>query len=250
MPGQMTAISHTIEGTPYRIVDQDGFRRLMMAGDDTAIYSEMLVEAPDVLVSAHARLMLNALPFAPRLDDILMFGLGGGQQIRFLHRRLAASRLVNVDADPASVRIARTWFRLPPDDARLQVVIGDGSGYVGGHPRCCDVLLCDGYDSRVPPSLTSGDFYEGCRRALRPGGVMALHLDRRCEFWRAEHLRMLNRIFAHHIELPAGESQSVLLLFPDGLPFDYAALRQRARALDALLDLDLCLFIERIEQHC
>lgn len=242
----MTASIRTIEGTPYRIVEQGGLRRLMMVGDDVATYSEMLLGAPDVLVTATTRLMLNALPFAPRLDDILMIGLGGGQQARLLHRRLAATRLVCVDADPASVHIARSWFGLPPDDARLQVVIGDGEAYVNAHAQCCDLLLCDGYDPQVPPVLASSGFYAGCHAALRPGGVMALHLDRRCPFWRSEQLRTLQHLFAHHIELPVDQDQSVLLLFRDAAGADAAAVMQRARALDALLDLGLGEFVARL----
>jgi spermidine synthase len=234
-----------IEGTPYRILDKDGCRQLMIRGDDASVHSEMLLSAPDVLASAYARLMLNALPFAPRLDDVLLIGLGGGQQARFLYRRLPEARLVAVEADPDMVRIARTWFRLPPDDGRLSVVIGDGGSHVAAHPQCCDVLLCDGYDHtfNVPATLAGEDFYQACRRALRPGGVMAQHLDRRAGTWRASHLRMLQRIFVSHLELPVNESQSVLLLFQDACTRDYAALVQRARRLDALLDLELSAFI-------
>jgi spermidine synthase len=239
------AVETRIAGTPYRIVDSDGVRRLMTAGDESSRHSEMLLSAPDVLASAYTRVMLNALPFPARLDNILLIGLGGGQQTKFLYRRLPATQLVTVEIDPDIVRIARTWFRLPPDDGRLSVVIEDGGRYIAAHPGCCDVLLCDGYDQgfNVPASLAGEGFYLACRSALRPGGVMALHLDRRSHAWRATHLRVLQRIFAAHAELPVNERQSVLLLFRDEGGPEYAALRQRARYLDRLLDLDLSTFV-------
>jgi spermidine synthase len=185
--------------------------------------------------------MLNALPFPARLDDILLIGLGTGHQTRFLYRHLPATRLVTVETDPDMVRIARTWFKVPPDDARLSVVTDDGCRYLESHAQCCDVLLCNGYDQRfhVPDAMAGEGFYLACLRALRPGGVMALNLDRRCGAWRAAHLRMLGQIFAGHMELPVNENQSVLLLFDDRCERDYATLRQRARRLDMLLGLDL-----------
>ncbi len=250
MASPMTALTHTIEGTPYSIVDRDGLRLLLLAGDDAIILGEMLLGAPDVLVSPYARLMLNALPLAPRLDDIVMIGVGVGQQTRFLHRRLSTTRLVGVDVDPRVFAIARSWFRVPPDDERLSMVVDDGRNYVQTHPESCDVLLCDACDphGKTADSLTDTAFYVACARALRPGGVMARHMDRRCSHWHAGHLSLLKQVFPHHLELPVDQNQSVLLLFKDGPERDHAALRQRALALDAMLDLDLGSFVGRIDQ--
>jgi spermidine synthase len=238
-----------IHGTPYRIVDLEGFRHLMVNGDDAAMHSKMLLSAPDELVSVYVCFMLYALPFAPRLDDILLIGLGGGQQTKFLHRRLPATRLVTVEIDPDIVRIARTYFNVPADDDRLKVVVDDGGSYIAAHARSCDVLVCDGYDQTfdLPDSLAGEEFYGACERALRPGGVMALNLHCRSDAWRAAHLGLLERIFSSHIEVPVNENQSVLLLFKDEQESDYAAIRQRADALEEILELDLPAFFNRVE---
>lgn len=238
-----------IAGTPYRVVDEDGWRQLMVVGNDASMHCEMLIRAPDVMASAYARLMMNALPFPPRLDDILLIGLGGGQQTKFLYRHLPATRLVTVEIDADVVDISRNYFKVPPDDERLSVVVDDGGNYIAAHPQCCDVLLCDGYDHtfNVPDSLAGEDFYRACRRALRPGGVMAVNLDRRSDAWRATYLRLLKRIFASHIELPVNQNQSILLLFKEDRERDYLALQQRAQRLDELLDLDLRAFVAGLE---
>jgi spermidine synthase len=243
------SIEIPIEGTPYRIVDQNGYRSLMVKGNDMSVHSEMLLSAPDVLVLSYTRVMLHALPFSRRLDDILMIGLGGGNLTKFLYRYLPATRLATVEIDAQIVDIARTYFRLPPDSERLSVLVGDGRHYIETHPHCCDVLLCDGYDQtfNVPDSLTGEDFYRACYRALRPGGVIAINLDRRSDAWRVAHLRMLGKIFSSHMEIPVMDCQSVLLLFRDAPTESYAVRMQRARDMEASMELDLPASVHRYE---
>lgn len=239
-----------IDGTPYRVVDWNDSRMLMVKGNNDSIHSVMLLSAPDVLAPPYARVMLHALPFAPRLDDILLIGLGGGDLTKFLYRRLPATRLVAVEIDPHIVGIARSYFKVPPDDERLTVVVGDGRDYIETHSHCCDVLLCDGYDQtfNVPDSLSGEDFYRACYRALRPGGVMAINVDRRSDAWRAAHLHMLSRIFSGQMERPVVEGQSALLLFRDDQGKDYPAIMQRARDLEEMLELELPAAIDGLEQ--
>ncbi|HVK93865.1 MAG TPA: fused MFS/spermidine synthase [Noviherbaspirillum sp.] len=239
-----------IEGTPYRIVDLNGYRYLMMVGDDDSMHSAMPLSAPDVLVVPYTMVMLSVLPLVPNLKDIVLIGLGGGQQAKFIYRRLPETRLVAVEIDPDMVRIARSHFNVPADDDRLSVVVGDGCDYIKNHPRSCDVLLVDGYDQtfNVPNSLVGEEFYRACYRALRPGGVIALNLDRRSDAWRSAHLRMVSSIFSAHMELPVSDCQSVLLLSRDPLDMDYGVLMQRANALEESLELGLPAFIKRFEK--
>lgn len=240
-------IETPIEGTPYRIVDKGGYRSLMAKNNDASAHSQMLLSAPDVLAVPYTRFMLRALPFAPRLDDILLIGLGGGQQAKFLYRHLPATRLMAVEIDPHVVGIARSYFSLPPDDDRLSVVVGDGKDYIEAHPDCCDVLLCDGYDRtfNVPDSLSGENFYRACYRALRPGGVMAVNFDRRSDDWLTAHRRLLRRVFSLRMDLSVMEGQLVVLLFKDEPDEDYTALKQRAQALEERMELGLPAFVGR-----
>lgn len=234
-----------IEGSPYRIVDANGYRRLMVLGDPLNAHSTMALAAPDVLVTPYKLAMLRALPLAAAARDILLIGLGGGQQAKFLRQRLPQARVVAVEIDPRVVQIARTYFHLAPDDAQFQVAVADGLDYVRKHPDSYDFILCDGYDAQfnVPPSLSGDSFYRACFRALRPGGMMALNLDRRSHTWRSTHLRRVGKIFGMHAEIPVKPYQSVLLLAREAFNMPYETLLRRATALESELDLGLPDFV-------
>lgn len=230
-----------IDGTPYKVADVNGYRVLLTAGDETSAHSVMSINEPDALVLPYTRTMLSALALVPRVDDILLIGLGGGQQAKFIYRRLPEVRLVAVEIDHDMVNIARSHFSVPDNDERFSVVTGDGCEYVKTHPHSCEVLLCDGYDKtfNASSSLEGEAFYRACHRALRPGGVMALNLYLRSDAWRAAHLSMIGGIFPAHMEIPLSEEQSVMLFSRDPFDMDYRALMLRVNALEKRLALGL-----------
>lgn len=147
-----------------------GVRMLHLGGD--AIQSSILLEAPEALVLHYTRAMVGFLLFHPAPRDILMIGVGGGSIARFVHHRLDSIRMTAVEINPQVVTAARTYFGLPPDDERLQVVVADGAAYVPAHPMSCDVLLLDAFDDgESVGALATPSFYDACYAALRDDGV-------------------------------------------------------------------------------
>jgi spermidine synthase len=77
------------------------------------------------------------------------------------------------------------------------------------------VLLVDGFDANgLPPALGSARFYADCRRALRPGGVMALNIFSYDPHYRAM-LRRLDLIFGAYVtslERVAGNNRILFAL--------------------------------------
>jgi spermidine synthase len=84
-----------------------------------------------------------------------------------------------VELNPAVIGVCRLWFRLPPDDARLQVIEADAGRWLRrqGAPQTADVLCVDLYDEQAAaPALDDEAFYADCRALLAPGGVMTVNL--------------------------------------------------------------------------
>ncbi len=157
--------------------------RLRRVGEYTALQftrgqtqSRMLDGRPDQLLIDYTRTMFAALLWQPRPRVIGMVGMGGGSQLKFIHRHLDGSRLEVVENHPGVIAL-REEFRIPADDARLEVVLDDGARFVAARPRRYDMLLVDGYDAGgIPAALSTPAFHDACRDALAPGGVLASNL--------------------------------------------------------------------------
>lgn len=156
--------------------------------------SRMAVNDPERLLIPYTRTMLAVLALHPAPRRIAMVGLGGGSQVKVLHRHLPQARIDVLEINP-QVIARRDAFRIPPDDDRLRVHRVDAAGFLAD-PACTgrfDVLLVDGYDAQgIPEALSTEAFYRDCRRALAPGGVLASNLF--CAV-RALHAQRLRAVF-------------------------------------------------------
>lgn len=208
---------------PARVRDRDGYVSLHFVRGQTQ--SRMRSDAPDHLLIDYTRTMLAALLWRPEARRIGIVGLGGGSQVKFLHRHLPQARLEVVENHPGVLALRRA-FGIPDDDSRLEVTHDDGARFIAARPARYDLLLVDGYDERgIPEALSTEAFLRDCRDALLPGGVMAsnLHgadpapyLQRLHAAFGMEHVllleeaKMSNRIaFAWTGEAPVGDHATV-----------------------------------------
>lgn len=138
--------------------------------------SEMDINAPDELVLAYTRAMMSFLLLLPEPRRIAMIGLGGGSLLKYCYRYLPHSDLTVVEID-AGVIALRDDFRIPPDDARLRILLDDGAAWVRATQAQPEVLMVDGFDERgLPEPLGTQDFYDACYSALSAQGVLVVNL--------------------------------------------------------------------------
>jgi spermidine synthase len=124
----------------------------------------------------------------------LQLGLGAGAITRFCHHVLGAQATV-VEINPEVISAGHIWFHLPRQAQGLHILQADAAEYVADpeHQETADVLCVDLYDHEAAsPVLDSEVFYQGCRRVLRPGGIMTVNLFGR----EASFERSLRRIAA------------------------------------------------------
>src|SRR5690606_18959267 len=99
----------------------------------------------------------------------------------------------------------RRTFKVPGDDARLQVYLADGARFVRERPGRYDILLVDGYDQTgIPAALSTQAFYDDCHAALAPGGVFASNLYATDA---AAHVDRLQRAFGPDRVWTVGETR-------------------------------------------
>ncbi|VWX57164.1 Spermidine synthase [Burkholderiales bacterium 8X] len=108
----------------------------------------------------------------------MQLGLGAASLTKF-SRKVLRMRTTAVELNPQVVAACRGWFKLPPEDTKLEIVMAD-AGVEVRNPRWhgnVDALQVDLYDHEAAaPVLDSEGFYADCRELLADGGSMTVNL--------------------------------------------------------------------------
>jgi spermidine synthase len=232
---------------PFVIEDGDS-RSLYFSRELTQ--SGMRLSDPCALEFAYTRKMMCFLLFVHQPRHILMLGLGGGSLLKYCHRHLPSARITALEIDP-NVLAFRDQFLVPPDDARLQVQLGDAALYVRQCEEKPDVVMIDAFDRHgFSASVCTRAFYLDVRDTLAPGGVMVANMvGPKVE--RATHLDMIADVFGGNIIVLPIESDGNYLVFA----FRDAAFEPRwrwiegqARAMHKHYGLDFPKFAARLKR--
>ena len=146
------------------------------------VQGSMRIQDPYGIHLEYVQRMMAGLLFTP-LGEVtgqhaMQLGLGAAALTKFCHKQLKC-RTTAIEINPRVVAACRLWFKLPPDDDRLSVILGDAQE-VAGHAHWrhqVNHLHVDLYDHQAAaPVLDSPEFYAGCRDLLADGGIMAVNL--------------------------------------------------------------------------
>lgn len=140
----------------------------MTSERDEFFYHEPMIHLP-AITHGHVR-------------QALVIGGGDGGAAHNLLRYPGMERVVLAELDRAVIDMARAWLpavhRGAFDDPRLQIRLGDGRAFVEACEAQFDQIVLDLTDPFGPAvALYTRDFYRACQRALRPGGVLSLHVQ-------------------------------------------------------------------------
>jgi SAM-dependent methyltransferase len=133
----------------------------------------MTYYAPD---SGLGRILANT----PTTASVGVVGLGTGTTLCYAR---PGQRWTVFEIDPAMVGIARdsgafTYMRLCKPDAVID--LGDARLRLGDHPRAFDRLAIDAFSSdAIPLHLMTAQAFDAYDRALKPGGVLLVHISNR-----------------------------------------------------------------------
>lgn len=235
------------------ISEKFGVRSLHI-GSDT-VQSAMRIAAPNELELSYTRSMMGFLLFNENPRTVLMVGLGGGSVAKFIYHRMPATTLRVIEINERVLTVARRYFAVPEDDARFEIIIGDGAEFVSRPQVCADLLMVDGYDGEsLVESVSSLTFYRDCHERLNPRGMLVVNLwggDR--EF--NETLKRIEQAFpVGTLCLPAEKPGNVIVFGfrgPAG-KLTWDTLQERAGVLEARYELGFTRFVEglrKMNQH-
>lgn len=203
------------------------------------VQGSMLLDAPFELELEYVQRMMAWLLFVDPAQvakrHAMQLGLGAASLTKFCHRKLRM-RTTAIELNPQVVAACRLWFKLPADDTRLSVVLGDAAE-VAAHAHWrgqVDALQVDLYDHEAAaPVLDSEGFYADCRGLLTEDGCMTVNLFGRT----SSYEKSLARIVAAFGEdavwafKPTREGNTIVLALREPQHPTRAALAARAETI-------------------
>ena len=165
---------------PATLSEQDGVRYLHLG--TPWIQGAMRVRNPQAIELEYVQRMMAWMLWRPEAEvaagHAVQLGLGAATLTRFTHSVLRM-RTTAVEINPSVITACRLWFKLPDDDARLEVIEADAGRWVrdARQLQTVQVLCVDLYDhDAAAPVLDDDAFYEACRGVLAHGGLMSVNL--------------------------------------------------------------------------
>jgi spermidine synthase len=218
----------------------DGDIRYLHLGTEWIQGSMRMDEPFDIHLEYVQRMMAWLLFVDPQTvarRHAMQLGLGAAALTKFCHKKLRM-KTTAIELNPQVVAACRLWFKLPRDDSRLSVILGDAQEVVAhDHWRGqIDALQVDLYDHEAAaPVLDSEDFYRGCRTLLTEDGCMTVNLFGRS----SSYERSLSRIVSAFGEdavwafKPTREGNTVVLALREPVQPTRNQLLERAEQVEA-----------------
>jgi spermidine synthase len=169
--------------------EMDGIRYLHLGTE--WVQGSMLIDKPfEIELEYVQRMMAWLLFFEPtqvKKLHALQLGLGAGTITKACYKTLKMSTTV-LEINPAVVAACQHWFKLPPQDKRLHIILGDAMKTLqhweqtphisrGREANFIDCAQVDLYDHEAAaPVLDSKEFYQAVRAVLSDEGIMTVNL--------------------------------------------------------------------------
>jgi spermidine synthase len=142
------------------------------------------------------------------------------------------------------------------NDARFNVIEGDGIAYLAANPNNADCLMIDAFDRfGIPPKFCSQDFFDSCEMALSNSGIFSINL------WGSDqnfdiYLQRIEQSFNNQtLILPTGKPGNILVFgFKhdsklNGLKLNPKKLKERAKILENTHKIEFLSFVEKLCEH-
>jgi spermidine synthase len=236
----LKAIAKSGEALPeVNFSEMDGVRFLHLGTE--WVQGSMQIDAPFDIELDYVQRMMAGLLFmdagSVAKKHAMQLGLGSAALTKFCYKKLRM-KTTAVELNPQVIAACQRWFKLPRDDARLQVIEADAALEIQKpqHQGSVDLLHVDLYDhDAAGPVLDSDEFYEHCHDLLTDDGVMTVNLFGRNSSYR-QSLVKIARAFGPQAVwafTPTREGNTVVLAQREPSRPEREALLKRAGVIES-----------------
>lgn len=204
------------------------------------VQGSMLVDTPYEIELEYVQRMMAGLlfiqPSSVSKKHAMQLGLGSAALTKFCRKKLRM-RTTAIEINPQVISACRLWFKLPADDARLNVICADAALEIQkpSHAQTADLLHVDLYDHEAAaPVLDTADFYQHCYHLLAEDGSMTVNLFGRKASYE-QSLSKIAEVFGPQAVWafrPTREGNTVILAQREPTRPDRAALLLRAEEIE------------------
>lgn len=234
-----------------------GVRSLHLTSDvnnDTScapIQGSMRLAVPDQIELEYVQQMNVWMLFNMLPKHIVQLGLGAASLTKFCYRNFLDAKITAVELNPNVIRMCRDQFKLPADDARLNVLEMDAFDFVRNVKRhgTVDVIQVDLYDAEANgPVLSSFEFYEACAACLTAEGMMTVNLFAD-DVQREKNIHAMQQCFDVVVWLPeVHDANVVAIAFKTAPVIDFETLYQRAAILRVNYKLQAPIWVNGLKE--
>jgi spermidine synthase len=231
-------------------IREDAGVRTLHFGSDW-VQGAMRIARPWNLELEYTREMMSSLLLRDPPRKVLLIGLGAASLTKFLYRHFPHAQLTVIEIEPTVIAAARQFFKLPEDEKRLRLVVGDGAEYVLSSDKQFDLILVDGFDEKARTgALETLPFYQACRARLSHDGLLSVNLLTRSRGFKATAARITTAFDDRALVFPSCESGNAVALAAAGDPIEitFEELKSQALALKETTGLNLLPTLTRLAQ--
>ena len=206
-----------------------------------AVQGSMRISAPYDIHLDYVQRMMAWLLFAD-LNEVkhmhaMQLGLGAASLTKFCHHYLDMQTTA-VELNPHVVDTCKQWFKLPNNNAKLHVVVGDAAEAVANAQWQGDIdaLQVDLYDQEsTQPAIDTEAFYRNCRNLLTEHGCMTVNLFGRAMSY-TESLQKIKAAFGEDAVWafkPTAAGNTIVVASRMPRPMDQELLQQQAKTIES-----------------
>jgi spermidine synthase len=209
------------------------------------IQGTMTIKKPFAIELDYVQRMMAWLFFVPSTSvqarQALQLGLGTAAITKCCYKILGM-KTAAVEINPKVIAMCRQWFKLPPDNHRLEIVLADAAKEIKQTrwQGAVDALAVDLYDHEAAaPVMDSPEFYQSCRLLLTDEGVMTVNLFGRDNSY-VMSLAKIKSAFGEGCVWafqPTREGNTVVMAFRTKPDVPKEVLAQRADAIESRWEL-------------